>query len=114
MAEEEKAPSAPPAPRSDTKLTQEQIQQATNWLNAHWLTKGCPFHPGPTNWQMGDTLVGTVGFAPGGIAIGGPTFPLLVLTCTQCGHTVFVNSIVAGITPRAIGATGTGAPKADR
>jgi hypothetical protein len=41
-------------------------------------------------------------FAGGGIVIGGraAVYPLLVVTCTRCGFSVFVNALVAGILPR--------------
>jgi hypothetical protein len=42
----------------------------------------------------------TLPWAGGSVTIGGPTYPLIVLTCMQCGYTVHVNAIVAGVVPR--------------
>lgn len=57
--------------------------------------KICPFH-GPTNWTVGDMIM-TLPFTGGGVTLGGPTYPLIPVTCGQCGYTVLINAIVAGI-----------------
>lgn len=107
MTDQGSKPQSPPTPTpADGSLTPEQLQKAQDWLAAHWERLACPFH-GPTKWILGDSLVGTVGFRAGGIAIGGPTFPLLVVTCSQCGFTAFLNAIVVGIIPPAPSPTPT-------
>lgn len=94
-------PAAPPAPEPiSPALTPEQTQKAVRWLEANWGTAApCPFH-GPTTWEVGNVLVGTVGYQSGGLAIGGPTYPSFVVVCGRCGFTVFVNALKAGIVPR--------------
>jgi hypothetical protein len=87
-----------PKPTPVGTLTPEQQQKALAWLQARWgLGRGCPFHDTPTNWQIGDSMIQTLPFAGGGVVIGGPTYPLFPVICMTCGHTVFINAVVAGI-----------------
>src|SRR5437773_604356 len=82
---------------NEGKLTAEEMQRAQTWLNGAWTTARCPYS-GHTVWEIGDVLVGTTGFQPGGgLLVGGPTYPLLTVMCSGCGHTVFVNAIKAGV-----------------
>jgi predicted nucleic-acid-binding Zn-ribbon protein len=77
-------------------MTPKESQAALAWLNERWTIKVCPFH-GPTNWEVGEVMIQTLPYIGGGVSIGGPTYPLLVVTCSQCGYTVLVNAIKAGI-----------------
>ncbi len=98
-------PVAPPsaAPPKEGDLTPEQLQQAKEWLRTHWSNGNCPFHLGRTNWIVDNSLAAAPIYhiGPGGIGgtmmIGGPMFPLAVVTCSVCGHTVFVNAILMGL-----------------
>ena len=83
------------------RMTDEQRQKAADWVNQHWAKKDCPFH-GPTNWQL-EPVMGEVRTFSGGTLVLGPgtLFPLIVLTCSVCGYSVFVNAVVAGLVPRA-------------
>jgi hypothetical protein len=86
-------------PDSEGKLTQSDMQKAQAWLVEKWKNRSCPFH-GPTNWEIGQYVIGTVTFSTEGLKIGGPTYPMLVITCSTCGHAVFVNAIQVGIVPK--------------
>ena len=79
-------------------MTPQQLQDARNWLGSHWSNFSCPFH-GATRWEVGDSMIQTIPFTkPGDLILGGgPTYPLLVVTCGICGFTVLVNAIKAGI-----------------
>jgi hypothetical protein len=92
------SPEVPTPPEAiGTVLTPEQTAKAIQWLRANWGdARECPFH-GPTNWEVGNILVATVGFTRGGLQVGGSTYPSFVVICGQCGFTVFVNAIKAGI-----------------
>jgi hypothetical protein len=79
------------------ELSPEQVIKAQEWLGSQWTTRACPFH-GPTKWQVGRRLAAPVNYVPGGgVFLGGPAYPLIVVTCTACGFTVFVNAVVAGL-----------------
>jgi hypothetical protein len=80
-------------------MTAKETADALVWLNAHWPNKICPFH-GPTNWEIGDSMIMTLPYTGAGIMLGGgPTYPFVVVTCGQCGYTVLVNAIKMGILP---------------
>ena len=52
--------------------------------------------PGPppmVTWTMRASPVAR----GGGLVVGGPVYPLVVVTCATCGYTVFVNAIKVGI-----------------
>jgi hypothetical protein len=84
-------------PDPNGKLTPEESQQLLAWLTERWHGAGCPMHPlVPTNWEVGDMIM-TLPFTGGGVSIGGPTYPLVVVTCLRCGFTVLVNAITAGL-----------------
>lgn len=78
------------------QMTPDQHARATNWLNTHWTTPACPFH-GATTWGVSETLAEVRNFAAGGIQFGGGVYPLIIVTCQDCGYTVLVNAILAGV-----------------
>ena len=83
-------------PGSDGKLTKEELETANTWLKDNWKNWACPFS-GHTNWNLADSLSQMNRFTGAGLVVGGPVFPMLVLTCTGCGYTALVNAVMAGI-----------------
>lgn len=84
-------------PDSNGRLTSEEVRILLGWLKDQWQGASCPMHRGmPTNWEVGDMIM-TLPYTGAGVSIGGPTYPLVVVTCAQCGYTVLVNAIKAGI-----------------
>src|SRR2546430_7505413 len=79
-------------------LDTEKTKRPLGCLNRQWTNQACPFH-GPTKWEVGQVIM-TLPYSGGGVIVGGPTYPLLVVTCVNCGYTVLVNAIVAGVVPR--------------
>jgi hypothetical protein len=85
------------------KLSPDEKDVVVAWLAAHWNRTECPFHVGPTQWEIGDAIAtqafaGKGGGVPGsGFQFGSPTYPLIVLTCAICGYTVLLNAIKLGI-----------------
>lgn len=47
---------------------------------------------------VSDDLVTTPVFQNGGIMLGGPTYPQVMLVCTNCGFTRFFNAMVSKVT----------------
>ena len=84
------------------KLEPDEKDAILKWLESHWTTLDCPFH-GVTTWTVGDVtgthpFAGRGGGAPGsGPQFGGPSYPLIVVTCDICGYVVLVNAISVGI-----------------
>lgn len=56
----------------------------------------CPICHGQ-NWNFADTIWELREFSGGTLRVGGPVFPVLSMTCSTCGHTLFINALVAGI-----------------
>jgi hypothetical protein len=90
------APEPTTAPQSYGVVTPEQEQKALQWITQHWGAAGCPFH-GPTNWQIDNHLAQVPVYSARSFLVGGPVYPLIVVTCAICGFTVFVNALRAGV-----------------
>ena len=79
------------------KLTPDEYIRAKAYLNSIWKNWQCPVSL-DLNWELADT----VGAVPN---FGGPlwptVYPYLIVMCTGCGYTVFVNAVKAGIVPPA-------------
>lgn len=82
------------------KLTDEQSSRALAWLNEKWppMRRGCPVC-GAANWNIQSSLMELREFEGGNLVIGGGSaiYPLLGVMCTNCGHMIFINAVVAGI-----------------
>lgn len=73
----------------------ELFERAQAWLNEKWPDEKCPMC-GVKNWEVADLVElrpysGTSSFVLGGV------HPLLPVVCTNCGNTVLVNAVVAGL-----------------
>jgi hypothetical protein len=79
-------------------LTQDQRDRLVGFMN-HRLRAAMPCQlcgtPGP--WTVSDNIWEVREFSSGGLKVGGPIYPVLAVTCTTCGNTLFVNAIVAGV-----------------
>lgn len=89
-----------PSPGPGT-LTQPELDKAIAWLRAKWDQPiACPFHQGPTRWEVQDRLAQMHGYSrEGALSLSEVTFPVIIVTCTTCGFMVPVNAIVAGVLP---------------
>ena len=67
------------------------IDEEVRWLRDNWGERPCPYC-GNKRWEVGtpDELVDQYGVPMH------PTFPFM---CSQCGNTVFINAIRAGLWP---------------
>jgi hypothetical protein len=66
-------------------------------LNAKWQNPPCPYCKA-TSWNASDTIFEMRPFHGGGIVLGaGPIVPVIPITCTNCGHTVMINAMVAKV-----------------
>jgi hypothetical protein len=80
------------------KLTKEQQQKLIEKLNELWKNqKVCSICQGQ-NWNVSDTVFELREFHGGNMVIGGSAIiPVLTLTCTKCGQTIFLNAMSLGI-----------------
>lgn len=54
------------------------------------------------NWNVNDTVFELREFHGGGMVIGGgPIYPVVPVSCNNCGHTVLVNAVMTGLVVRA-------------
>ena len=85
-------------PDENGLLTEEERKKVKQYIERVWTHWECPFS-GHTDWGLGPMVVQTMTYVgSGGLVIGGgQTYPLVVLVCSGCGYTVFVNAIQAGV-----------------
>ena len=68
-----------------------------------------------TSWSIGDFIrLSTQDPRKGGMIIGGPSLPLVAITCAICGNTKFINLIRLGILSNEMQHTETPADVAKR
>ncbi|RHU95684.1 hypothetical protein DXC04_08415 [Dorea sp. OM07-5] len=56
----------------------------------------CPLC-GNNHWNISDQVFQAVEFDYKGILIGGTSFPMVPLTCDNCGNTYFINALKSGL-----------------
>lgn len=76
------------------KIDQKKLETFLKKVNA----PVCAFC-GKKHWSVGDTLFQLTEFQNGNIVIGGnqKVFPLVPVVCDNCGNTLFLNAIKAGV-----------------
>jgi hypothetical protein len=53
---------------------------------------------GTGNWNVSDSIFELREYNQGNLVVGGgPIIPIIPITCDNCGNTVFVNAILAGL-----------------
>lgn len=50
---------------------------------------------GNKHWEITDTVFQAIEFDHKSLFINGSTFPIVPLTCNNCGNTYFINALVA-------------------
>lgn len=74
------------------KVAKEKVDNLIKKLQPHI----CPLcHKG--QWIVSDTIFYLNEFNKGGVVIGGPSYPVLPLVCSECGNTIFINAIISDI-----------------
>jgi hypothetical protein len=78
------------------KLTTEQQQSVIQKLQ-HFLDNSCSCNA--HNWILNDKVFELREFQGGGLIIGGESsvFPVITVTCKDCGNTYFFNAILLGV-----------------
>jgi len=72
-------------------------------LEKKWQGKPCPMC-GVGNWNVQDSSYELREYHGGNIVIGGgPIIPVVPVVCTNCGNTILVNAIIAGVVSRTEG-----------
>jgi hypothetical protein len=65
-------------------------------LTEKWAGRPCA-QCGVANWQVQDAVFELRQFSGGGLVVGGTIIPVVPVTCANCGNTVLINAIRAGV-----------------
>jgi hypothetical protein len=79
------------------KLTPDQNSKLLSFIQSKWKPPYVCSCCASNSWNIGQELFQLTQFAGGAMIVGGPLVPVAPLICTNCGNTVLVNAIVAGI-----------------
>lgn len=79
------------------KLTVEQTEKAKAFVQSKWRAPYPCNCCGHNKWNISNTLFQLIEFHHGNMVIGGEVAPVLPVICANCGNTVLVNAIVAGL-----------------
>ena len=71
-------------------------EKAVAHLHTKWKGRTCPMCQAG-NWNVQDSTYQLLEFSEGGLVLGGPVIPVIPIVCSNCGNTVLVNAITAGI-----------------
>ncbi len=70
-----------------------------SYLNEKWQGTSCPYCR-ESEWNIQDRIFELREFNKGDMFLGGPNasiIPVIPVMCSNCGHTVLVNAMVAGV-----------------
>jgi hypothetical protein len=91
MAEEQ------PVKREETEEAKVDKAKVRDWLQKHWTgLTSCPIS-NDNSWTISDYLVQPMTYAAGGLRLGGPGYPMVMVICSTCGYTVFFNAVVMNL-----------------
>lgn len=69
------------------------------WIEEKWKQGSCPVCEA-NQWQAGEDVLQLMPFHEGSLVVGGPVYPVLPIVCLNCGNSIFVSAVVAGIVKR--------------
>lgn len=82
-----------------TATTTFDMQKVVEFLRQKWgVSPACPMCR-ISNWSVNESVFVMPEFKSGGTVLGGVVFPVVPVTCNNCGNSVFVNAIKAGVMP---------------
>jgi hypothetical protein len=91
MSDEQK-PGQPPS----SNLTEDQKKKAEHWFQTRASKAVCPVCYSRT-WTILPDMLAPPTFHAGSMVLGGVSYPHIVMACTTCGNSQFINAIVAGV-----------------
>lgn len=54
-------------------------------------------HDPDTHWVAGQHIVTSLQFVNGSLQVGGVVYPVVAISCANCGNTHFVNAVTVGL-----------------
>ena len=82
-------------PDKDLKLTQEEKKEIAGWISKRAPDLKCSVC-GQKHFVLADHVIAGFIHSGGGLALGGATYPQVMVICTNCGHTIQFNAVVIG------------------
>lgn len=73
-----------------------QLQKVQNWMASKGVRGQCPYCGGSSGSSAGEIIAAPT-HVGGGIAIGGPTVPMLQIVCNNCGHVSHFAAVPMGL-----------------
>lgn len=70
--------------------------QAIAHLQNKWSGRPCPMCA-TGNWNVQDSTFQLTEFNQGAMVLGGPVIPVIPIVCNNCGNTLLINAITAGV-----------------
>lgn len=67
-------------------------QKVINFLNMKWGGAVCPLCGG-REWNITDRTFELREYNEGNLVVGGAIVPIIPVTCSNCGNTVFINAL---------------------
>jgi hypothetical protein len=82
----------------EMKLSPEQHAKLQAFINSKWRHGSCQVC-GQNSWGLNDIVFELRAFQGGSLIIGGqsPIYPVCTIACNNCGNTIFINALVAGL-----------------
>ena len=80
------------------KLSKKQLDKLTQYLSEKWKKPVSCAVCGENKWTISESVHELREFHGGSMVIGGSALiPLVPITCNNCGNTVLLNPLIAGI-----------------
>jgi ribosomal protein S27AE len=80
-------------------MTEIDNEKVLAFLKNKWTNPRCPMCGGG-GWNVEQGVFELRKFHGGNFIMGGPLIPIIPVSCQNCGNTVFVNAIMAGVVDR--------------
>jgi hypothetical protein len=78
-------------------MTKVDVAKLIAHLNRKWgANRPCPMC-GTHEWHVQEAIFQLPDFVPNSFSVGGPVIPVVPVICANCGNTVLVNAIGAGL-----------------
>jgi hypothetical protein len=81
-------------------MSKADSEKIIKYLQEKWAGRPCPMC-GNAGWSVQDSVFELREFHGGSMVIGGSALiPVVPVACNNCGNTVLINAIVAGVVDR--------------
>jgi hypothetical protein len=84
------------------------VGKAIEYLREKWRGNPCPMCR-VVQWSVLPSIYQLPQFNPLGMVVGGSLIPVFPVVCNNCGNTILVNAITAGLLPPTPGMPNPGA-----